>query len=368
MRNNRKLIPFSNPLINYNDSLKNIKKALIKDYPNEGALSKKFEIEISKKLKSKYVICCTSGTSALYLALRSLGIGVGDEVLVPNITFPATANAVLMTGAKPVLVDVRQSDLLIDPKNLKEQITKKTKAIIPVHISGRGTNIFELKKLTKKYGIFLIEDSAEALFSGYKDKFYGTIGDLGCFSLAPNKIVTTGQGGIICTNNSILNKKIRLLKDQGRLTKILGGNDYYSKEGYNFKLTDLQAGLGLSQLKNIDFRIKKLRQIYNFYYDTLKQTENFKIFDFKSKEIALWTDVFCNKRDFLFNYLLKKKIVCRKFWLPLSFSKDHIKKNSLKISCSIYKKLLWLPSALEMDTKQLKRIAEEINLFNKKYN
>ena len=120
--------------------------------------------------------------------------------------------------------------------------------------------------------------------------------------------------------------------------------------------------------KYVQLRILLYPQIYNFYYDNLKQTENFKIFDFKSKELALWTDIYCDKRDKLFNYLLEKKIVCRKFWLPLSFSKNHIKKNSLKISCSIYKKLLWLPSALEMDTKQLKRITKEINLFNKKYN
>jgi perosamine synthetase len=368
MKNNKHTILFSNPLIDYNKSINYIKKALINDFPNEGELNKKFENKISNLLKSKNVISCTSGTSALYLALRALGIGIGDEVLVPNITYPATANSVLMTGAKPILIDVRERDLLIDPKSLEKQIKSKTKAIIPVHISGRGTNIFELKKIAKKYGIYLIEDAAEALFSAYKGSFYGTIGDVGCFSLAPNKIITTGQGGLICTNNSFINKKIRKLKDQGRLTKILGGSDYFTKEGYNFKFTDLQAGLGLSQLENINFRINKLREIYNFYTENIRQTENFKIFNFKSNELALWTDAYCNKRDLLFNYLFKRKIICRKFWYPLSFSKKNIKKKDLLTSCRIYKKLIWLPSALQLDKKSLKKICTEINTFNKKYN
>lgn len=362
------LIPFSHPLIDVSTGLLNIKKSLVDDFPNEGNLNSKFETKIAKLLNVKYVITTTSGTTALYLALKSLGIGYGDEVIVPNITFPATVNAVIMSGAKPVIVDVRREDLLIEPTDIKKIINSKTRAIIPVHISGRGSNIFELKDLAQKKGIFLVEDAAEALFSGIKNQKYGTIGDVGCFSLAPNKIITSGQGGLIVTNNKKLNNKIRLLKDQGRKNKVFGGNDNFYKEGYNFKFTDLQAGLGLSQLSNINFRIKKLEYIYNYYLKNIKQSKNFKIFNFKKNEIALWTDAFCTKRDELFGYLYTKKIICRKFWLPLSFSKkQYAFKSNFDISQSIHKNLIWLPASLNLNDKQLRKICREINNFNTYY-
>ena len=160
-----KKILFSQPVINTKSSLEILNKALTKNFPNEGPLTDFFENQIKKILNVKYAISVTSGTTALYLALKTNDINYGDEVIIPNITFPATANAVNMAGAKVVLCDVSKDNLLINIESLRKSITKKTKAIIPVHISGRGSNIIEILQVAKKHKIKVIEDAAEAFGS-----------------------------------------------------------------------------------------------------------------------------------------------------------------------------------------------------------
>ena len=164
-----------------------LKKVIKINYTNEGYFVRKLENDIKKKFGSKFAVATTSGTSALFLALKAFGVQKGDEVIVPNITFVATANAVKLTGAKVVLVDVDKNNLSIDITSLKKSITKKTKAIIPVHISGRSGNLLNVLKFAKKKKIKIIEDAAEAMFSKYKKKYLGTYGDIGGFSFYGNK-------------------------------------------------------------------------------------------------------------------------------------------------------------------------------------
>ena len=236
-----------------------LKKVLSSNFVNEGKYSQKFENEISKLLNVRFCSLTTSGTIAIFFALRSLGIGREDEVLVPNFTFIATANAVRLCGAKPVFVDIDKTNLGIDPKKIKIKISKKTKAIVVVHVSGRSANINKIIDISKKYNLKIVEDAAEALYSRHdKKKFLGTLGDVGCFSLSPNKIITTGQGGIIVTNKKNIYENIKRLKDQGRLVRGSGGDDTHNFEGYNFKFNDISAVIGLEQLKLIKKR--KLKQ------------------------------------------------------------------------------------------------------------
>jgi len=360
----RKLL-LAEPFIEKKDSLIMLKKVLDSNYINEGNLTRLFEKKIEKLLNVKYVATCTSGTASIYLALKALGIKNNDEILMPNLTFPATANAIKMAGAKPVLVDINKDNLLMQTSDLLKKINKKSRAIIPVHISGRGSNIKEILKIAKSKKLFLIEDSAEAFMSKLDKKYYGTYGDIGCFSLAPNKIITTGQGGLIVTNNLKLYKKIKYLKDQGRVKNKNGENDYNSV-GYNFKFTNLQAAVGLSQLKSLKWRIKKLKENYNYYRNNITSNKEFSLFNFEIKrgELPLWTDVYCSNRSAINKFLIKKNIFCRYFWKPINLLKPYSTSFvNLNNSKEIFGKLMWLPSSLSMNKKDLKKISKNINDF-----
>ena len=367
MKNNKILL--AEPLIPSGKTIALTRKVLEDNFPNEGKFTKLFEKKLLKLMKVKYLVTTTSGTISIFLALKAVGIKQGDEVIIPNITFPATANAVTLTGAKPVLVDINKNNLLINENSLIKKINKKTKAIIPVHISGRGSNIRQIIKIAKNKKLFVIEDAAEAFMSKINGKCLGSFGDAGCFSFAPNKIITTGQGGFVVTNNKSIYKNLCKLKDQGRIGPTTGGEDVYDTIGYNFKFTNLQAVLGITQLKSIQKRIQILKNHYKFYKSNLIQNKKFKLigFDLKNGELPLWVDVYSLKRNKLFKYLRKKKIFCRYFWHPLNTCKPYKKTFSdLKISKSFNKKLMWLPSSLSLKKKDLLKICYYINKFNSK--
>jgi len=370
MKKLNKVIDFISPKIDYKEASAIISESLKSGLPNEGYLTKVFEKKISKLIDVKHVIATTSGTIAIFLALKSLDIGENDEVIVPNITFAATANAVSLTGAKPVLVDVNNKDLLINLNKLKKKINKKTKAIITVHVSGRGSNIKELKKISKKNRINLIEDAAESFMSKFQNKFLGTYGDLGCFSFSPPKIITTGQGGIIVTNNTKLFNKILQLKNQGRVGFSNGGEDKYASVGFNFKFTNIQSALGISQLNSIIWRKNKLIENHKLYKKYIKESNSLKIFDFNISggELPLWTDVYCTKRNALHKFLLKNGFESRLFWHPLNYCKPYKKSfKDLDNSLKLKGKLLWLPSSFNIKKNQIIKISKLINLFSKKY-
>lgn len=260
-----KKINFSDPLISSYEFKKIITKVFKNNYISEGVISKTFEKKLKNLINVKHCLITNSGSSALVLALKALNIKQNDEVIIPNITFQATANAVNLIGGKVVLCDINKENLLMDPYDLKNKINKKTKAIIFVNVSGRGENIFQINKLAKQKNIPLIEDSSEALFSKFGKKYYGTVGDIGCFSFAPNKIITTGQGGLLVTNINRYYKKMLIYKNQGKTDTSFINSDSYDSEGFNFRSTDINAALGLSQLRYIEKRKRKLKQIYQYY-------------------------------------------------------------------------------------------------------
>ena len=365
---NKKIL-LAEPYIENIKTISLVKKVLKTNFPNEGKLTKLFEKKISKLLGAKYAVTTTSGTISIFLALKAAGIKEGDEVIVPNLTFPATANAVKLSGAKPILVDVNDNNLLINEKNLLKKINKKTKAIIPVHVSGRGSNIKEILKIAKNKKLFVIEDAAEAFMSKKDHKYLGTFGDLGCFSFAPNKIITTGQGGVVVTNNKLFYQNLCELKDQGRVGPTTGGEDKYNSVGYNFKYTNLQAAIGLNQLRTIKQRVNILKNHYKFYKKNLIQNKKLRLigFDLKNGELPLLTDVYSSNRNKLFNHLKKKKIFCRYFWHPLNTCKPYRQSFFyLKNSEKLRGKLMWLPSSLNLKKKDLLKICNFINKFNLK--
>ena len=362
-----KNINFWDPVIG-SQEIKLINKALKMNWPNEGFFTSEFENKIEKLLKVKHAVCTTSGTISIFLALKAVGIKQNDEVIVPDITFGATAMAVKLANAKLVIADINKQNFSFDLDDLNRKITKKTKAIIPVHVSGRAADLNDIKKVIKKKRIFIIEDAAESLYSKYKNKFLGTIGDLGCFSLTASKTITTGQGGIIVTNNSNFYKKLRLLKNQGIKGKSDGGDVKHISVGFNFKFTNLQSAMGLAQLSTLKKRSVKLKTINKLYKKKLKDLSHIKILDFKKEEVPLWTDAIAFKnRDGLIKFLKKNKIECRKFWFPLHLQKPFKEKSSnYKNSSKIYNKLFWLPSSLNLKVKDIIYITNMIKKFYRK--
>lgn len=362
-----KRIPWWEPRIgNYEYPL--IQKVLKSNFPNEGQLTREFEEEIGKLLGVKYVLAVTSATAAMFLSLKALGIGLGDEVIVPDLTFISTANAVEMTGAKPVFADIDPVTLTLSIESFKKAITKRTKAVIPVHVSGRPASITEICKIAKKNHLFVIEDAAEAFMSKFQNKFLGTFGQTGCFSLSPAKTITTGQGGLITTNSKKLYRILKELKDQGRPKRGTGGDDIHYSIGYNFKFTDLQAAVGLGQLHYLKKRIEKIKRTYQLYRKYLNGIGGIRVLEFKvdKGELPQWVDAIVDERDMLDDYLKKYAIDCRKFWHPIHKQKPYRQDDKMfPNSSELSPKALWLPSAFTLTDSDIKKVCSYIIKFLK---
>lgn len=347
-----------------------IEKVLLSNFPNEGEFTAAFEQKITKIIGSKYAVAVPSGTIALFLALKGLGIGKGDEVIVPDLCFVAAPNAVDLTGATPVLVDVDPNTLMIEPGILQGAITKKTKAIIPVHISGRSADMNGIIKVTKSHKLLVVEDAAEAFYSKHKGKFLGTFGDAGCFSFSPAKIITTGQGGVIVTDNLSLYKQLKELKDQGRPARGTGGDDLHNIIGYNFKFTNLQAAFGLGQLTYFKDRVQRLRRNHALYVRNLKSVKGIDLFkcDLDAGELPLWTEAIIEQRGKLDQHLRANNIDCRRFWFPVHTQKPYRQSDSkFPNSTKLSPKVLWLPSAFTLSDNDVHYVCKMIRDFLKKY-
>lgn len=345
-----------------------IQGVLQSNFPNEGRLTTQFENKIQDLLKVKHAIAVTSGTAAIFLALKGLGVGNGDEVIVPDLTFIATANAVVMSGAKPILVDVDPKNLTIDIESMRRAITPNTKAIIPVHVSGRAADMEQIKKIAKEKKLFIVEDAAEAFLSMCNGLFLGTIGDAGCFSFSPAKTITTGQGGVIVTNNSKLALSLRKLKDQGRPTRGTGGDDIHYSIGFNFKFTDLQAAVGIGQLDYLKTRVTRIKRTYKIYKKVLRDVKEIRVVDFKidQNEIPQWVDAECERRDQLDKYLLKNNIFCRRLWHPIHRQKPYKQEDkNFPNSSKTSPQMLWLPSAFTMTDNDVITVCSYIKKFYK---
>lgn len=246
---------------------------------SKGKYIHQFEEKFAEYLGVKYATGISNGTTALHLALEALGIGEGDEVIVPTFTYIASVSSILYTGATPVFVDSLESTWQIDPDDIREKITHKTKAIIPVHLYGHPCDMDEIIKTSKEHKLYIIEDCAEAFGSKYKDKYVGTFGDISTFSFYGNKTITTGEGGMLITNDFNLFDKAYHLKMHGVSKEIEYWHDVI---GYNYRMTNICAAIGLAQLEKADEHIKlkrKLAQKYNKLLSGLpvtlhKETEN----------------------------------------------------------------------------------------------
>jgi len=254
MKDNVKMkrqIPIAKPLLGSEEE-DAIKQVLQSGMLVQGKQVKAFEEAFADYIGVEHAVAVTNGTIALDLALKALKLDPGDEVIVPAFSFIATSNCVLFQGAKPIFADIDQKTFNIDSSDVNEKITAKTKAIIPVHLFGQPAKMDELKEIAQDHKIFLIEDAAQSHGAEYKEQKTGSLGDIGCFSFYATKNMTTGEGGIITTNNSEVARRIRLLRHHGQTEKY-----HHTIIGYNYRMTELSAAIGLMQLKKLDERNEK---------------------------------------------------------------------------------------------------------------
>ena len=335
-----------------------------------------FEKKIAEYVGTKYALTFNSGTSALHTLLLAYDIKQGDEVIVPSFTFIATANAPLFVGAKHVFAEIEDKTYGLDPEDVKERITPKTKAIIPIHYGGCSCLIRELKEIAEDHNFLLIEDAAESLGAKIKDKKVGTFGDSAMLSFCQNKIISTGEGGAIVTDSKEIYEKLKLIRSHGRLET----QDYFSSTGYmdyvslgyNFRMPTMIAALGLSQLKKIDNIIAMRRDKAEYMTEKLSKIMEitmpippqdyfhvYQMFTIRINE---------NLRNDLMKYLSEKGIMTKVYFPPVHLThfyrtKFGYKGGELPITEEISDQVLSLPLYPTLTEKEIDYIAEKIDGF-----
>ena len=282
----KKYIPISKPYFNKNEE-KALSDVIKSGWVMQGPMVSEFEEKFAQYVGTKYAVAVSSGTAALHLSLLALGIGEGDEVIIPSFSFIATANAVAHCGASPVFIDIDQRTYNISPEKIEEYLAgvskkknKKVKAIMPVHQLGMPADMDYIIAIAKKHSLHIIEDAACALGSEYKGRKVGSIGEISCFSFHPRKIITTGEGGMITTNDKRIAEKVRLLRNHGmtispheRNKKVTIKKEEYPLVGYNYRMTDLQGAIGLVQMEKLEYILNKRRAIARRYNSLLEKIE-----------------------------------------------------------------------------------------------
>ena len=342
------------------DDKKIINKTLSQSMLTLGPQLEKFEADFCKYSKSKYAVAVSNCTAALHLSLMALGIRKDDEVIIPDLTFVADANAVLACNAKPVVADINKENFFLSISNVKKNITKKTKAIIPVHIYGQVCNIKEILDLAKDNDLKVVEDCAHAVGTFYKSKHVGTLGNTGCFSFYPTKNITTAEGGMVTTNSKEIAEKVRQLRSHG-MTKSLKSR--YSSEypwifdiiepGYNYRLDEIRSALGITQLKRIK-KINELRKKASLYYHkNLQNIPGIILPDMvsdKTHSYHLYTirvrKPFKLSRNKLYKKLKDNGIRTTVYWMPIheyAAYRKFAKKSNVVNTAKTYDEILALP-------------------------
>ena len=309
-----------------------IKDCFDKNWVTEGPKAKEFSSQLCEIIGVKYGVFAPNGTLALYLGLRSLNIGPGDEVIVPDFTFIASANAIEMVGAKPVFVDITK-ELQIDINKCQELITKNTKAIMPVHIYGFTSNMDDVLAFSKKNKLLIIEDAAQALGIKWDGIPCGSFGDVSAFSFFADKTLTTGEGGFVATNSKSTHEKLIYLRNQGRLNS---GTFVHPEIGYNFRMTDIQMAIGLVQLRKMPRIVSNKQAIHKLYCELLSSVSEIEIIKPNPKidpyipfRVVLLTRI--EKSEGLMKYMSENGIEPRTFFYPIHLQPGYSKNG---IQCS----------------------------------
>tara|TARA_Y100000590_G_scaffold142531_1_gene163593 strand:+ start:10449 stop:11603 length:1155 start_codon:yes stop_codon:yes gene_type:complete len=367
------------------EELNSIKKVFSKSWLGYGPMVNKFEKKFAKFIGVKYAVAVNSGTAALHLSLLCNNFPKRKKVLVPSITFSATAAAVLYCGLTPKFVDIKEEDLTIDFEDLKKKYSNDCVALICVHMGGHPSVMEKIKPWAKKKKLLLIEDSAESCGSIYKGKKIGTWSDISCFSFEEKKIITTGDGGMICLNDKKKYKKLKSLSFHGwdtdpwqRHEKSFGKKNNFTKHwayeiknlGYKYNMNDFMAAVGLEQLKKVNSFNKKRIKIIKRYLNGIKNLKHIKpTYPYYLKQSSYWLfSVKTRFRDQLINYLKLKNISTAVHFVPLPLNKIYkkYKNKNLKNTFKIWKQIISLPFYPDLENKKIDYIIKCLKIFDNK--
>jgi len=371
-------VPFFIPWITDEDK-KAVLEALASRWLTGGPKAKKFEDMFASYVGTKHAVSVNSCTAALHLAMRALNIGPRDEVIVPVLTFAATANAPLFVGAKTVFADVDERTFNVSPKDVQNKITEKTKAIIVVHYGGQPCDMKEIMQIAKHHDLYVVEDCAHSLGAEYMGQKTGSIGTIGCFSFYPTKILTTLEGGIITTSDERIAERVRLLREHG-MTKSAFEREkkatwYYDVVdlGYNYRLNEVQAALGISQLKRVEEINKRRIEAAHYYTQKLKEINGI-IPPYEAKDrthiyhlyVIKVTEKYGIDRDELYKRLSAKGIGLSVHYTPLhllTFYKRKLgyREGDFPIAEKISKEILSLPLFPTISKTQIDYVVKEIS-------
>lgn len=333
-------------------------------YITEYERTARFEDEIAAYAGSKHCIVVNNGTVSLTLAAIAVGVGPGDEVIVPNYTMIATPNSVALLGATPRFVDVERSTLCMSLPALQDAISERTRAIMLVSPNGRTpeSGFERYQEVADRFGVPIIEDAAQSLGARFPDGTHvGTKGVIGSFSFSAAKIISTGQGGALITDDDKLAHKLRRLKDFGRAC---GGTDIHDSIGFNFKFTELQAAVGLAQMRKLDWRVARKKEIFRRYAEGLSTVPEVEIFHHDLNRTPPWfIDSLVVDREKLIQFLRERQIGTRVMYPPINAQAAYCEPGSFPVSEEVGARGLWLPSASQLSDEDIDRVCDSIRTF-----
>lgn len=355
------MIPQIEPWIG-EEELKEITEVIKSTWLTEGKKTKQFEEMFKDLTGAKYVYAFCNGTATLFTSLKVLGVGEGAEVIVPNLTFTASVNSIILAGAKPVLVDVDKKTFNINPNSIEEKITEKTKAIMPVHLYGQSADMGKIMQIARKHNLFVVEDAAQAVGVKFNNQHVGTFGEFGSFSLYGNKTITTGEGGMLITNDKNLASESYRFKNHGRLEK---GVFIHDKIGFNFSFTEMQAAIGIAQMRKLSKIIELKKKIREMYEDLLKDVSQVTLsfVDPRCLPVYWFTNILVDDAEKLASYLKEKGIQTRRIFYPMNKQPCYTLEGDFPNSQYAYEHGLSLPSSVLLEEEEIMKVCEEIKNF-----